>query len=487
MSIRLRLTLVYSAILALTLVAFGLTLYIIQARTTLDALQHDLTASGDQLARSILWRYEHPDAGPNPGPGSNSEPLPPPPSPAEFQSFSGEPGARDLRERGKMRVLDPQGALYTSPFGGEQEALPLSAEGLQTLRAGSIWWETAVVDEEKLLIYNRPVVSAGEVVYIVQAARPLTDRDHSLTVLGSTLLVAGLFTILIAFGVGWTLAGITLRPIHRITQTAQAIGSESDFTRRVDYNGPKDEIGELAQTFNDMLTQLQQAYQRVSQALRLQRDFVADVSHELRTPLTTVRGNLALLRRQPPLPIDDQFDILTDLEAESDRLIRLVNDLLALARADSRQGFSSQPLPVGAIVEEACRQAQSLDNGRNILQSVPDDLHVLGDRDALKQVLLILLDNALKYSAGDIQVSAEENGSQVEICVQDHGAGISPELLPHIFDRFYRASTHASIPGIGLGLPIARALVEGQGGAILLASQPGVGSTVRVYLPLAKC
>ena len=131
--------------------------------------------------------------------------------------------------------------------------------------------------------------------------------------------------------------------------------------------------------------------------MQLQQDFVADMSHELRTPLTTVRGNLALLHRAPPLPVEEQADILSDLEAESDRLIRLVNGLLVLARTDAGQNLVKEPVSVLSVVSEVCRQARQLDPQREIV-ATPQDLTVLGDPDAVKQILLILLDNALKHS-----------------------------------------------------------------------------------------
>jgi signal transduction histidine kinase len=350
------------------------------------------------------------------------------------------------------------------------------------------------------LIYSRPVVAEGQVVSIVQVARPLAERDRALAALSRTLIIASLLTTLIAFGIGWAFSAVTLRPIQRITQTARAIGVESSaadiggqrppdhpngfaLTRRVDYSGPNDEIGELATTFNAMLSRLQDAYQRLSQALGMQRNFVADVSHELRTPLTTVRGNLALLRRDPPLPADEQADILGDLVEESDRLIRLVNDLLILARADASHSLLHEPFPVRPVVEEACRQARQFQRGREITETV-QDVTAVGDRDALKQVLLILLDNALKYSQGSIQVTAEAAGAQVVVCVHDDGPGMDADTLEHVFDRFYRGEAEPAVPGFGLGLPIAKALIEGQSGAINLESQPGRGSTVRVVLPL---
>ena len=235
----------------------------------------------------------------------------------------------------------------------------------------------------------------------------------------------------------------------RITQTAQAIGDERDFTRRVLYTGPPDEVGQLASTFNSMLSRLQDAFQKVEHSLQMQRDFVTDVSHELRTPLTTLRGNLGLLRRN--LPPEERADILSDMVNESDRLIRLVNDLLQLARADAGRALAKEPVDVSSVLEETGRQARQLDSHREIEVKVAPKLRFLGDKDALKQVLLIAVDNALKHSSGDIKLSAERKGASVEIRVQDFGEGIPAENLERIFDRFYRGDEATTIPGFGLG------------------------------------
>jgi signal transduction histidine kinase len=327
------------------------------------------------------------------------------------------------------------------------------------------------------------VIVDDEVVYIVQVARALTERDRTLQSLATTLVIAGSVVVLIAFGIGWVLSGITLRPIQRMTRTAQEIGEERDFARRVDYTGPSDEVGRLANTFNSMLGRLQDAYQKVEHALHMQRDFVADVSHELRTPLTTLRGNLGLLRRNPQLPIEEEADIITDMVDESDRLIRLVNDLLLLARADAGRSLAREPLDLALILEEGCRQAQNLEPERHLELAVPPELKALGDRDALKQVLLIVLDNALKHSTGDIHISAGGKGSRVEVRVQDSGEGISLENLEHVFDRFYRGETEAAITGLGLGLAIAKSLIDEMGGSIRIESEVSKGTTVIFDLP----
>jgi len=202
------------------------------------------------------------------------------------------------------------------------------------------------------------------------------------------------------------------------------------------------------------------------------------VSHELRTPLTTIRGNLGLLGRQPASPTDEQADILADMVDVSDRLIRLVNELLLLARADAGQSLASESLYVQPVLEDVVRQARQLDNKRQIDLDVTPGLTILGDPDALKQVLLVLLDNALKHSEGAIDVFAHRNGTRVEISVTDHGPGIPPDKLERVFDRFYRGNDSIITNGFGLGLPIAKALTEGMGGTIELESELGIGSSI---------
>jgi signal transduction histidine kinase len=476
MSIRLRLTLLYSAILALTLIVFGVTLYSIQARDSLNLLQRDLALSSGRLTDAALRIAASP-------PPVLGQPEPPPPRP--FDEFTGEQAFQELREREIVRVLDAAGNLMASPFGRVEDALPLSAEGLAAVQEGEEVWESSTVSGENMLIYSRPIVREGETVFIVQVARSQAERDRNLRTLATTLGVAGILTIVMAFGVGWALSGLSLGPIDRITQTARAIGDERDFTRRVAYEGPPDEVGQLANTFNQMLARLQDAYEKVEHALVMQRQFVADVSHELRTPLTTLRGNLALLRRDPPAPPEEQTDILDDMVEESDRLIRLVHDLLLLARADTERKLAREPVAVQPVLEEAVRQARFLDEERHITLETTPALWLLGDRDALKQLALILLDNALKHSGGNVAIRASRQGAQVEISVQDQGPGIPPEKLAHIFDRFYRGDQAPKAPGFGLGLPIAKALTEGMGGVIAIDSAPGGGSVVSLHFMAA--
>jgi signal transduction histidine kinase len=495
MSIRLRLTLLYSIILALTLMLFSAMLYAAQARYTLNIVRQDLSKVAHPIARML----ERADRALIEGPQS----FPP----GNFQNDQArqlmQPFMRNVRVQDTVRLLDPSGVPFDLAINEDTADLPLSLKGLVRLRRGLVWMEIAQSEEGRMLIYNQPALVNGQLVGIVQISRSLKDRDRSLRSLRVALLAGSLITTLVAFGIGWGLAGVTLRPIHRITQTAREIGQAQDFSSRVEHKGPNDELGRLARTFNSMLAHLEDAYQQITHALHVQRDFVADVSHELRTPLTTIRGNLALLQRDPPLPTAEQEDILSDLIAESERLSRLVSDLLTLARADTgRSKLTAARVDVQSLIDEVCRQARLLAPNREVTCESVDDLTVMANEDALKQVMLILLDNAAKHAHGPIRVtlrdgfpstSAEAQSSNfgddlnhfVAIRVKDHGPGMSPELQARIFDRFYRGDVSRSTPGFGLGLSIAQALIQAQQGHIEVKSAIGEGSTFTVYVPKA--
>ncbi len=497
MSIRLRFTFLYNAILAITLTVFGLALYSIQANNTLESLQKELKRSSETLGVSVLRNItmETGETGQPPeqkdppftqGDQSNLAPPENIPPPRPFSTFSNDQAFQRIPEREIVRVLDANGNLVASPYGKKEDALPISEAVTSLLASGGDQWETVLVQDQEMLIYDRAIVKDGQVKYILQVARPLTERNHSLQLLRNTLVLASILTLVVAFGIGWVFSGVVLMPINRITRTAQTIGEERDFSRRVEHNGPRDEVGQLAETINSMLSRLQTAYQQVAHSLSQQREFVADVSHELRTPLTTLRGNLGLLARTPALPLDEQQDIVSDMVQECERMIRLVNDLLKLAHADAGRSLKKEPLSLAPIIEECCRQVQKLDEARDISWKCPAELSLHGDVDAIKQILLILLDNSMKHSTGSVNVSATRTDRRIQIIVQDSGEGIAADKVEKVFDRFYRANEESSSNGFGLGLPIARSLVEGQSGSIHIESESGKGCSVILLFPATK-
>lgn len=466
MSIRLRLTLIYTSILALALIGFSLLSYVTIARNGIDVLTTTLASKSRRIVAAPELLLSDIDS-------------------LAFQFAGPEIYVQSRTASGE--VADRTANL-------SEHILPFSLPSVRQETDGAPWTEIAEVSEERLLIYNQPLVRAGRMLGFIQIAASLTERDQSLAQLRRLLWAGDALIIGAAFTIGWLLASVGLRPIQRITETAQSIGASHDFSRRVlPMDGKaqlqgQDEVGQLAITFNTMLSELQSAHLQTEEALANQRRFVADASHELRTPLTTIRGNLGLLQRTPPIDVEEQQSVLHDLVDETERLIRLVNQLFTLARSDAGHVMPCAPISIKTVIGEVHRQTKRLSPERLILCEAVDDVMVLGERDALKQVLLILLDNAIKHTPPPAQISlnVKTEANQVVIAVHDDGDGIPGDKLPYLFDRFYQVESARNKAGAGLGLAIAKVLTEAQQGAITVTSRPGAGSTFHVTLPRVR-
>jgi heavy metal sensor kinase len=281
---------------------------------------------------------------------------------------------------------------------------------------------------------------------------------------------------------GYFLANRALRPIRRITDTAQKITAQ-DLSRRLAYRGARDEISSLASTFDQMLERLQASFER-------ERRFTGDAAHELRTPLTVLKGQIevALSRRRDRVTYEK---ILRELSPQVERLIRLSNGLLFLSRSDQQQlPFEPVELNLQEWLEILLEQFEPLarEKGLEIRTNLPAELPVYGDSDHLIRLFLNLLENALKYTptAGQITITALKAPGEVQVMIHNTGPGIPQEHLPHLFDRFYRveADRSSQTGGNGLGLAIAREIVRLHRGDIEVQSEPGQGMTVTVYLPV---
>src|SRR6266581_6253409 len=338
--------------------------------------------------------------------------------------------------------------------------------------------------------------------HIIQTARSEQDIEQSLTDLRLLLWRGGTLVVLFALIGGWFITWSVLSRVQRITKAARSISASHNFSQRVPDNSRfgRDELTSLAFTFNEMLANLEKAYQR-------QQRFVADASHELRAPITSIRCNLDLLARAPDLPFDEAQAALADARAEADRMGRLVSDLLALAHADAIQpatinGYKNsdaqaQLIDLDSLLLEVFRQYRRSGEGesggqpphgpRLMLQHITP-AQVYGDADQLKQAFVALLDNALKYTPyeGSVTLSLVTGEGYATVKVSDTGIGILAEDLPHIFERFYRADRARSRErgGSGLGLAIAQNIVREHQGSIEVESMPGKGSTFTVKLPL---
>jgi two-component system, OmpR family, sensor kinase len=332
--------------------------------------------------------------------------------------------------------------------------------------------------------WNRPDLGVGGFVLYGQ---PLIGIQSQLDGL-RLFLIAGAFLSLVgAAAASWFVAGRALRPLDAMASTAEDIGRTQDLSRRLPETTPNDEVGRLQRSFNQMLRQLEDAYQRLRSALTAQRRFVADASHELRTPLTTIRGNVGLLLKRDDITGDDRVAALNDIAGESERMSRMVQDLLTLARADAGYHLDKLPLQLQPIVEEVTRQAQTLQPSRRmeVLNGTP--VTVNGNLDALKQLLWILIDNAFKHThdGGRVQLRLENGQGKARLIVLDDGPGIPPGDLERIFERFYQSDAARSGEGTGLGLAIARWIAQEHDGRIVATNNPSGGAAFTVELPNA--
>ncbi|MFI5271466.1 MAG: sensor histidine kinase [Ktedonobacterales bacterium] len=346
---------------------------------------------------------------------------------------------------------------------------------------------------------------AGSVVGAVVVAKPVDDTGRTLDTLRHILIIGVILAVIFTSLGGWLIARSGLRPIAAVTRTAKAISRNAQGTglgRRVDYRGPRDEVGELAETFDQMLA----ALERVANA---QRRFVADASHELRAPLTTIKGSLELLQRARDLPEAEREAAIEDAYAEAERMAGLVNDLLLLARVDA-SGASGRHAALLDDQMRGRRELVELDqlaldifrHGRAQLQArhkaaklqisigALEPLTMMADPSQLRQVMLILLDNAIKYtpSGGRIRISVAAQGRRAALSVADTGMGIEAEILPQIFERFFRAdqARDRDQHGSGLGLAIAQWIISAHNGEIRVESEPGKGSTFTLLLPASR-
>jgi signal transduction histidine kinase len=318
-----------------------------------------------------------------------------------------------------------------------------------------------------------------------------SDISHALDVFNAALFGGEALIWVLAVVVTWLVAGAALHPIKGMTERAASIAATSDFSGRVPVDTRAAELQRLAVTFNRMLESLQKAYAN-------QQRFLADASHELRTPLTILKGNLHYLEEAPDAPLSDRTEALHAARLEADRMGVLVGDLLALSQADAGYTIHRAPVELDRIVVDAFGRIQARE--RNLHPGALqfrldrlDEVVVEGDYEKLLQLVLILLDNAVKYTptrpgySGSVTLElALEPPDQAVIRVTDTGLGIAPDVRDHIFERFYRSKEARGLgEGSGLGLPIARWIAEAHGGTIDFHANANRGTTFEVTLPVS--
>lgn len=478
MSVRIRIALLSAVLMTVLLLIVGTGVYFMLQRS----LQSDIDQRLENVAEEVL----------------RQSPVRPLPDgrlsvtfPDDFDPFI-SPGLyiQVIAADGSLRKQAPE---FPTGDGGTHFVKP-SPQVMTTNRSGQPVYFTTQFEQSRsvdgkahnvpLRVLSIPLIEQRTGVYFgtMQVAEPLSSMQATMDRLQKLLLLGlGAGFLLTLFG-SYVLADRSLSPLARITTTARQIGQSGDLSQRIEPPRTHDEVQELAQTFNQMLARLEDAF-------TTERRFVSDASHELRTPLTALRGNAEILLRQIEAGHIDRAElseILTDIRDESERMGRLVQNLLTLARADVGWRPDVETVQLDIVVNDAARVAAPLARNHRFTVQIDEEVDAIGNADQLKQLLLILLDNAFTYTpaGGEVELMVRRSDGRPEIVVRDNGPGMPPEQLERIFDRFYRgeAARERRTSGAGLGLAIAKWIVECHRGEISAESAPGRGMEVVVRL-----
>lgn len=463
MPLRVRLTLWYGSTLALVLIVFSVVLYNVTARSLRDEIDQALEETATAAVRSLEERGFLPLL--------DEESL--------LSQFP------ELTRIDKFfQIFSPSGTITIRSPNIKQHELPLSRAALDASITGKTTFESARYPKEpSLRLISMPIMYRGSLLYIVQVGTSTKSVEDTLQRLLLVLIVTMPIALAVSLASGWFLAGRALRPVDAITLAAQRIAA-GDLSQRLTVSTSPDEIGRLVHTFNDMIGRLDVSFRQI-------RQFSSDASHELRTPLTVMKGETELVLRRPR-PLGDYQAVLESNLEEIDRMTHIVDELLFLSRADMGEvKMDAVPVDLELLVEDIHRQANLLGQDRQIdvVLGTVMPAAVQGDELRLRELLLNLVENAIKYShpGGKVQVSLVTEGAQAKLAVTDQGIGIAPEDQRRIFNRFFRtdAARGHTKKGTGLGLAICTWIAESHKGRIEVASQPGAGSTFTVTLPLA--
>jgi two-component system OmpR family sensor kinase len=451
-TLRARLTLGYTAVLAAVLLLLGAAVYLLMSRSLTGQVEQTLAQTADDVLRASRRDIR----------GITLPPL-------------------DLTANVYVQIWDPQGQLRVESANLMSMETPLDADALQVTLPT---YTRVTIGTARLLVLTVPVVAppSSEIVGRLQLASSMETVNRALESL--LLLLIGGFVAALALAaiVGLATARAALRPLDQVTDAALTITRADDLSRRIPLSGPPaGEVGQLVLAFNETMERLESLFET-------QRRFVADVSHELRTPLTTIRGNVDLIRRMG-MADPESLEAIT---SEVDRMTRMVQDLLLLAQAESgKLPLAREVVELDTLLLQVYKQAKVLARDRLDLRlGREDQARVLGDADRLRQMLLNLVTNAIQYTpdGGSVTLSLTCLGERARLSVSDTGPGIGQDELPRLFERFYRVDRsrrRTEHGGAGLGLSIAFWIARSHGGHIEVASEVGKGATFSVWLPLA--
>jgi signal transduction histidine kinase len=346
---------------------------------------------------------------------------------------------------------------------------------------------TAGEDHERTRFLATVLSDRDGLVLVVGTGTDIADAADEHVEIG--LLILGPIAVLVAGLGAWWLSGAALRPVERMRRQSAGLARHDDGTHLA-VPSTRDEIASLASTLNELLDRQRHALAQERQALERERGFVADAGHELRTPLATLRAELELAGR-PGRDRAELVDAVTSAAGETDRLIRLAEDLLTLARADGSDGFLRvRPIDLAEVTASAARAASAVGDlrGVDVVVEAPPHLEARVDPDRLRQGLDNLLANAVRHSPehGVVTLTVARHGGRVVFSVADDGPGFPADFLPHAFERFRRADTARarSEGGSGLGLAIVETIARAHDGAARAANRPGGGAVVEIELPV---
>jgi signal transduction histidine kinase len=471
MTIRLKLILWFSGLLAIIIVVFGLTMFAVTRWVLVNSVDLTLLETVDQVWRNsnaaLVGEF-----------GSPSGIVIQLPELDVFRASSVVVQVWDMSEdTPRLARASSNLEAYNRPL--DERMLLQEADHQFPPHESPVLYSNVRLNSREWRVLTRPIDVWGKRI-VIQTATSMETVNQA----GRGILLLILGSMIVAmFGsalVGMYLSHRALQPIKAITHAAARIATSDDLKTRLPWDGPMDELGRLTSVFNTMMERLEHLFS-------VQQRFVADVSHELRTPLTAIRGHLDLIKRYGMDPAS--FDAI---ESEVERMQRMVSDLLLLARADyGGLTLTLTPLDVDVVLTEAYRQGRALIKDRQLKLTIQDfePVRVNGDADRLKQVLLNLISNAIKFTpdGGAITLNLRKQGDYAVIEVKDTGIGISPEDQKRVFDRFFQAEESRARDqgksGVGLGLSIAKWIVEAHHGHIRVESEPGSGSTFIVEIP----
>jgi signal transduction histidine kinase len=460
--VRKRLTILYSAVLAGLFFLFALGLYF--------SFTYHLRAEVDESLAS--WSLQVLDSD-----GSGRLRMP------ESRTTTSDMDQRSYEMPDTFALaLKRDGSLLLNRSAFSEQGIRALLEEAKGKAAGtSYFFSNSAIDSQKYRILVKNVVDSRGDEALLFLGRSLVHVDKSARGLVMSLIVAWLAAVMLGSTVMWVLVGQTIKPVNSMTELALSISQSSDLKGRIIVGPEQDEFSELGRALNRMLEAIELSHEG-------RKQFLADASHQLRTPLTSVGANLAFISKAETASAHDRKAALDDCMREVGRMSALVNDLLLLARTEAPLARQIVSVDVNELLETAARTFA--DNvSRHIDLELPVTApHVLADKNELHHALVMLLDNAKKYSGLEsrILLGVEIAGSKIDIFVQDNGPGIPPEETHLAFERFYRGSNvRDRIPGSGLGLAIVKSIVQKNGGVILLANVEPHGLLIRMRFPAA--